>query len=412
MRDHRRNPVPGRYRYPQRPPPAAARSRGRGRLWVALAAGLAVLAVGAAVVVVWALRDSPEVDAGERAAIESFARAVLDVEQRRASTVSEFEQVGVEIQTTEFEVVYGVLDSVILQQERLILEVQSIDSSSTATALAHTLLEDSYEDELEGYRLLRVVVGLAEVVFPGGTARRARRMDGYQSAVGRLTRAEYSRGRAYEELEEVLARVGLSLEDVRRTEGGDPAGRTAPRTSPNATPESGEVVRLEPSLTAEESVEAILFADRMLDLEVKQRQIVHDYRMYEIDLLTRWIGDSVAGAEALLERQRGLLGEVRSVDVGQAWAGSVRALYEESFEEGVWAFEGMVLALEPLNEAGVSVAFGIRSGMLIHSGASDGLSRSAMSRRSARAELESLLVRAGTTLGEIERARDGGTGDL
>lgn len=147
-------------------------------MWVALAAGAAVVAVGAAVVVVWALRDSPEVDAGERAAIESFARAVLDVEQRRAATVSEFEHVGVEIQTTEFEVVYGVLDSVILQQERLILEVQSIDSSSTATALAHTLLEDSYEDELEGYRLLRVVVGLAEVVFPGGTARRARRMMG------------------------------------------------------------------------------------------------------------------------------------------------------------------------------------------------------------------------------------------
>lgn len=210
----------------------------------------------------------------------------------------------------------------------------------------------------------------------------------------------------------MLARVGLSLDDVRRTDGGDPASRTAPRTSPNAATEREEVLRLEPSLTAEESVEAILFADRMLDLEVKQRQIVHDYRMYEIDLLTRWIGDSVAGAEALLERQRGLLGEVRSVDVGQAWAGSVRALYEESFEEGVWAFEGMVLALEPLNEAGVSVAFGIRSGMLIHSGASDGLSRSAMSRRSARAELESLLVRAGTTLGEIERARDGSTGDL
>lgn len=410
MRDHRRNPVPGRYRYPRRP--AAAGARSRGRLWVALAAGAAALAVVAAAVVVWALRSSPEVDAGERAAIESFARAVLDVEQRRSSTVAEFEQVGAEIQTTEFEVVYGVLDSVISQQERLILEVQSIDSPSTATALAHTLLEDSYEDELEGYRLLRVVVGLAEVVFPGGTARRARRMDGYQSAVGRLTRAEYSRGRAYEELEEVLARVGLSLDDVRRTDGGDPAGRAAPRASPNVALESEEVLRIERSLTAEESAEAIRFAGQMLDLEVKQRQIVQDYRMYEIDLLTRWIGDAFAGAETLLERQRGLLGEVRSVDAGQAWAGSVRALYEESFEEGVWAFEGMVLALEPLNEAGVSVVFGIRSGMLIHSGASDGLSRSAMSRRSARVELESLLERAGTTLGEIERARDGDSRDL
>lgn len=410
MRDPRRNPVPARYRYPRRS--AGGGARRRVRLWAALAGGAIVLAVVAAGVFVWVLGGSPEVDDGERAAAELFARAVLEVEQRRATVVAEFEEVGVEMRTTEFEAVYGVLDSVILQQERLILDVQSIDSPSNATALAHTLLEDSYEDELEGYRLLRVVVGLAEAVFPGGTPRRARRMDGYQAAVSRLTRAEYSRGRAYEELEEVLARVGLSLEEVRRMDGGEPVGRRT-ASGAEAEREGASVPALERSLTAEEAAEAARFAGRMLDLEVKQRQIVHDYRMYEIDLLTRWIGDSFAGAKALMGRQRDLLREVRSVDVpAAAGAGGVRALYVESFEEGLWAFEDVVAALEPLNEAGVSVAFGIRSGMLSHSGASDGLSRSAMARLAARAELESLAARAGTTLEDIERARVGGAEGL
>ena len=371
-----------------------------------------MLAVGAVGVFVWMLGGSPEVDAEERAAAESFARSVLEVERRRASVAAEFEQVGVEMRTTEFEAVYGVLDRVISQQERLILDVQSIDSRSNATALAHTLLEDSYEDELDGYRLLRVVVGLAEAVFPGGTPRRARRLDGYQAAVSRLTRAEYSRGRAYEELEDLLSRVGLSLEEVRRVDGGEPVGRGL-SSGAEAEGEGASVAAFGRSLTAEEAADAARFAGRMLDLEVKQRQIVRDYRMYEIDLLTRWIGDSFAGAQALLERQRDLLREVRSVDAsGAEGAGGVRALYEESFEEGLWAFEDVVAALEPLNEAGVSVAFGIRSGMLSHSGASDGLSRSAMARLAARAELESLAVRAGTTLEDIERARVGSAGGL
>ena len=410
MRDPRRNPVPARYRYSQRSASVGARSRVR--LWAVLAGGAAVLAVGAVGVFIWTLGGSPEVDADERAAAESFARSVLEMERRRASVVAEFEQVGVEMRTTEFEAVYGVLDSVILQQERLILDVQSIDSPSNATALAHTLLEDSYEDELEGYRLLRVVVGLAEAVFPGGTPRRARRMDGYQAAVSRLTRAEYSRGRAYEELEDLLARVGLSLEEVRRMDGGEPVGRRSPAGAETER-EGASIPALERSLTAEETADAARFAGRMLDLEVKQRQIIRDYRMYEIDLLTRWIGDSFAGAQALLERQRNLLREVRSVDAPEAeGAGGVRALYEESFEEGLWAFEDVVAALEPLNEAGVSVAFGIRSGMLSHSGASDGLSRSAMSRLAARAELESLAASAGTTLEDIERTRVGSAGGI
>ena len=410
MRDPRRNPVPARYRYSQGS--AAVGARSRVRLWAALAGGAAVLAVGAVGVFVWTLGGSPEVDAEERAAAESFARSVLEVERRRASVAAEFEEVGVEMRTTEFEAVYGVLDRVISQQERLILDVQSIDSSSNATALAHTLLEDSYEDELDGYRLLRVVVGLAEAVFPGGTPRRARRLDGYQAAVSRLTRAEYSRGRAYEELEELLSRVGLSLEEVRRVDGGEPVGRGS-SSGAETEGEGASVAAFERSLTAGEAADAVRFAGRMLDLEVKQRQIVRDYRMYEIDLLTRWIGDSFAGAQALLERQRDLLREVRSVDAaGAEGAGGVRALYEESFEEGLWAFEDVVAALEPLNEAGVSVAFGIRSGMLSHSGASDGLSRSAMARLAARAELELLAVRAGTTLEDIERARVGSAGGL
>lgn len=410
MRDPRRNPVPARYRYSQKSASVGARSRVR--LWAALAGGAAVLAVGAVGVFVWMLGGSPEVDAEERAAVESFARSVLEMERRRASVAAEFEQVGVEMRTTEFEAVYGVLDSVIPQQEQLILDVQSIDSPSNATALAHTLLEDSYEDELEGYRLLRVVVGLAEAVFPGGTPRRARRMDGYQAAVSRLTRAEYSRGRAYEELEDLLARVGLSLEEVRRMDGGEPVGHRSPLGA-ETEGEGASIPALQRSLTAEEAADAARFAGRMLDLEVKQRQIIRDYRMYEIDLLTRWIGDSFAGAQALLERQRNLLREVRSVDAPEAeGAGGVRAMYEESFEEGLWAFEDVVAALEPLNEAGVSVAFGIRSGMLSHSGVSNGLSRSAMARLAARAELESLAARAGTTLEDIERARVGSAGGL
>lgn len=213
MRDPRRNPVPARYRYPRKADQGASGSR---RRWTVIGAGvlaLVVVATGAAFFVFG--DDSPPIDEADRAAVESFTRAVLDVEARRKVVATEFEGVGTDIRTTEFAIVFRTLESVITKQQELAEEIRSLDSPSNVTALAHTLLTDAYEQELEGYRQLNEVAGQAQAVFPDSTARRLRRLDGYAAAVSRLDKAERSRARAYEELAELLDRVGMSQDEVR-----------------------------------------------------------------------------------------------------------------------------------------------------------------------------------------------------
>ena len=215
MRDPRRNPVPARYRYPRRGDPGAVAKR---RRWIAIAAGTAALVMVAVAGVFFVLRDSaPPVDPAERSAVVSFTRGVLDVEARRQAVATEFDGVGRDIRTTEFAIVFRTLESVIPKQEGLAKEVRGIDSPSNLTALAQTLFADAYEQELEGYRILNRVAGQAQATYPESTARRLRRLDGYAAAVNRLDRAERSRVRAFEELEELLGRVGTSLEEVRGT---------------------------------------------------------------------------------------------------------------------------------------------------------------------------------------------------
>ncbi len=213
MRDPRRNPVPARYRYPRKADREAGRSR---RRWIAVGAGvlaLVIVAAGAAFLVF--REESPPIDPAERAAAESFTRAVLEVEARRKVVAAEFDGVGTDIRTTEFAVVFRTLESVIRKQIVLAEEVESLDSPSNLTALAHTLFIDAYEKELEGYKMLNRVAGQAQATFPDSTARRLRRLDGYGAAVSLLESAESSRVRAFEELDEVLGRVGMSLEEVR-----------------------------------------------------------------------------------------------------------------------------------------------------------------------------------------------------
>ena len=211
MRDPRRNPVPARYRYPRK----EEREEGRSRR-VVIGAGAVALVIVVAVGAFLMLRDgSPPIDPAERAAVESFTRDVLQVDARREAVVAEFNGVGRDIRTTEYGVVFRTLESVIPKQEQLVEEMESLESPGNITALAHTLLIDAYGQELEGYKELNKVAGQALAVFPDSTARRLRRLDGYGSAVGRLESAERSRARAWEELDEVLGRVGTSLEEVR-----------------------------------------------------------------------------------------------------------------------------------------------------------------------------------------------------
>lgn len=212
MRDPRRNPVPARYRYPRKPGREAGRNR---RRWVVIGAGILALVVVVAVGAFFVLREgSPPIDEGERAAVVAFTEDVLDVEVKREGVLAEFGQVGIDIRTTEFSVVFRTLESVIAKQEQLAGEIGSIDSPSNVTALAHTLFIDSYERELEGYELLNKVAGQAQAIFPDSTPRRLRRLDGYGNATSKIQAANRSRERAYEELQELLGRVGLTFEDL------------------------------------------------------------------------------------------------------------------------------------------------------------------------------------------------------
>ena len=146
----------------------------------------------------------------------TIRQGLLPKARSRARVVAtEFDGVGRDIRTTEFSIVFSTLESVIPKQEGLAQEVRGIDSPSNLTALAQTLFTDAYELELEGYRMLNRVAGQAQANYPESTARRLRRLDGYAAAVNRLDKAERSRARAFEELEELLGRVGTSLEEVR-----------------------------------------------------------------------------------------------------------------------------------------------------------------------------------------------------
>ena len=159
-------------------------------------------------------------------------------------------------------------------------------------------------------------------------------------------------------------------------------------------------------MTTAEIASIIMFANSIMFIERRQRIIIRDYRYYNIDLLTRWIGESVAGAEDLLDRQRKLLAEYREIrppDIEDAT--EVLGLYSDSAEEGVETFERLVKALEPLHVAGISVVGGIRTGMLPNIGVSEGLARSAMTRIEARERLEAIVNRAGLTLGDVEWLR-------
>ena len=213
MRDPRRNPVPARYRYPRK---AEREEGGNRRRWVGIGVGVVAVGIVMAAGAFLMLRDgSPPIDPAERAAVESFTQTVLHVEARREVVAAEFEGIGTDIRTTEYAVVFRTLESVIPKQEQLAEEIRSLDSPSNVTALAHTLLTEAYEQELEGYKELNRVAGQAQAVFPDSTARRLRRFDGYHAAVNRLEKAERSRERAYQELEELLGRVGMSPEVVR-----------------------------------------------------------------------------------------------------------------------------------------------------------------------------------------------------
>ena len=410
MRDPRRNPVPARYRYPRKAGPGVA---GKRRRWIAIGAGALALAVAAAVGAFLMLRESsPPIDPAERDAAVSFTRALIDVEGKREGVLVEFGQVGIDIRTTEYAIVFRTLQSVIPMQERLAEEIRAIESPSNVTALAHTLFIDSYERELEGYKLLNEVAGQAQATFPGSTARRLRRFDGYDSATAKIRTANRSRERAYEELEDLLGRVGMTLEEVRAANWPLVLSPT-PQPSPIPTPTPRPVPTADPSLTIDEIASIMKFANNLMFLEMRQRNIVRDYRIYNIEFLTRWIGESYSGAEALLESQRRLLNDVRKVEAPDIEGAAVSlSLYVDSMEEGVEAFERLLAALGPLNEAGVSVVGGIRMGMLPNIGINEGLSRSAMTRRDARERLEALVNRAGLVLGDVESTRRGASEDL
>ena len=169
----------------------------------------------------------------------------------------------------------------------------------------------------------------------------------------------------------------------------------------------------DPSITTAEIASIIYFANSIMFIERRQRLIIRDYRYYNIDLLTRWIGESVAGAEDLLDRQRKLLVEYREISPPDIeGASTVLGLYVDSAEEGVETFERLVVALEPLHVAGISVVGGIRTGMLPNIGVSEGLARSAMARIEARERLEVIVNRAGLTLGDVEWLRSPDAEDL
>ena len=145
-------------------------------------------------------------------------------------------------------------------------------------------------------------------------------------------------------------------------------------------------------------------------LEMRQRNLIRDYRIYNIDFLTRWIGENYAGAEVLLERQRRILNDIREIEAPDIeGAAEALSLYQKSMEEGEEAFERLLIALGPLNRAGISVVAGIRTGMLPNIGTNERLSRSAMTRLDARGRLEVLVNRTGLVLGDVESTRSGGS---
>ena len=85
-----------------------------------IGAGVVALVVVVAAGAFLLLRgDSSPIDPAERAAVVSFTEDVLDIEGMREGVLVEFGQVGIDIRTTDFSVVFRTLESVIAKQERL-----------------------------------------------------------------------------------------------------------------------------------------------------------------------------------------------------------------------------------------------------------------------------------------------------
>lgn len=190
-----------------------------------------------------------------------------------------------------------------------------------------------------------------------------------------------------------------------------PTATPFPTPIPTATPKP--VPTADPSLTTEEVASIIAFANSIMFLEMRQRNLIREYRIYNIDFLTRWIGENYTGAEALLERQRRILNDIREIEAPDIeGAAEALSLYQKSMEEGEEAFQRLLIALGPLNEAGISVVAGIRTGMLPNIGTNALLSRSAMTRLDARGRLEVLVNRTGLVLGDVESTRSGGGEDF
>ena len=190
-----------------------------------------------------------------------------------------------------------------------------------------------------------------------------------------------------------------------------PTATPFPTPIPTATPKP--VPTADPSLTTEEVASIIAFANSIMFLEMRQRNLIREYRIYNIDFLTRWIGENYAGAEALLERQRRILNDIREIEAPDIeGAAESLSLYEKSMVEGEEAFQRLLTALVPLNKAGISVVAGIRTGMLPNIGTNERLSRSAMTRLDARGRLEVLVNRTGLVLGDVESTRSGGSEDF
>lgn len=107
-------------------------------------------------------------DENERLALDSFDSTFRKLQHQRQLIRDEFDVVGVEIQTREFDRIFAVLENVIKRQDWLIKEAEGIAGWSDDTSQLKSYLQFALSEDLAGYETLLHATKRAQDPDPTG----------------------------------------------------------------------------------------------------------------------------------------------------------------------------------------------------------------------------------------------------
>ena len=107
-------------------------------------------------------------DESDRLALDSFGSTFRKLQHQRQLIRDEFDIVGVEIQASEFDRIFAVLENVIKRQDWLIKEAEGIAEWTDDTSQLKSYLQFALSEDLAGYKTLLHAAKRAQDQDPTG----------------------------------------------------------------------------------------------------------------------------------------------------------------------------------------------------------------------------------------------------